>query len=90
MTIIDLSQPIFTNMPVYKGHPEVNVSPVIFHKEPFHGQQIASVNALAMGEHSGTHVDALSHMMPENAALTVDKMPLDTFYHTRHLSGFLP
>jgi kynurenine formamidase len=33
-----------------------------------------------MGEHTGTHVDALSHMDPEYAAQTINTMPLSQFY----------
>jgi len=39
-----------------------------------------AVNRLALGEHTGTHVDAISHMAREYRAQSIDTMPLSTFY----------
>ena len=75
MKIIDLSQPIYSGMPVYKKHPEVSIEPTHFHEN----SNVPSVNKLSMGEHSGTHVDALSHMSPDRESDTIDQMPLEKF-----------
>lgn len=69
--IYDITLPLRTGMPVYPGNPEVKVTPV---------QQMArgdssNVSQLTCGTHSGTHVDAPVHMLPQGAS--VDTVPLD-------------
>lgn len=39
-----------------------------------------AVNLLEMGEHTGTHVDSLSHMAGEFRGQTIETMPLSMFY----------
>ena len=82
--IIDLSQEIYTGMPVHKTQPQVKISVHATHEE-WEGLTDAntvspSVNRLEMGEHSGTHVDALNHMRRENRGQSIDTMPLSMFY----------
>lgn len=82
--IIDLSQEIFSAMPVYKGLPEVKITMHNSHEE-WEGIEDAdtispSVNKLQMGEHTGTHVDALNHMSRQNRGQSIDTMPLSMFY----------
>jgi kynurenine formamidase len=84
MEIIDLSQPIFSGMPVFKGMPEVKISVHATHEE-WEGLTDAtsispSVNRLELSEHTGTHVDALSHMTRQNFGQTIDTMPLSSFF----------
>jgi len=82
--IIDLSQEIFTGMPVFPTLPEVKISVHQSHEEleGIIGSDIVSpvVNNLELGEHTGTHVDALSHMAREYRDQTIDTMPLSMFY----------
>jgi kynurenine formamidase len=82
--IIDLSQEIFTGMPVFPGLPEVKVTVFQSHEELEgieDGDVISpAVNRLELGEHTGTHVDAISHMGREHRAHSIDTMPLETFY----------
>jgi len=82
--IIDLSQEIFTGMPVFPGLPEVKVTVYQSHEqlEGVTDSDIVSpaVNRLELGEHTGTHVDALSHMGREHRAQSIETMPLTTFY----------
>jgi kynurenine formamidase len=82
--IIDLSQEIFTGMPVFPTLPEVKISVHQSHEEleGIIGSEIVSpvVNNLELGEHTGTHVDALSHMAREYREQTIDTMPLSMFY----------
>ncbi|MCS7464473.1 cyclase family protein [Paenibacillus doosanensis] len=73
MRIIDLSLPIFSGMPVYPGDPEVKVE--IAHTYESHTWELRS---LAFGSHTGTHVDAVSHMHP--GGKTLDELPLDRFF----------
>lgn len=82
--IIDLSQDIFTGMPVYKGMPQVQLTIHATHEqwEGISGSEIVSpaVFKLEMGEHTGTHVDALNHMKRELRDQSIDTMPLSMFY----------
>lgn len=82
--IIDLSQEIYDGMPVFKGLPQVNINIHATHEE-WEGIENSliktpSVLKLELGEHTGTHVDALSHMDKKNAGQSIDTMPLSMFY----------
>ncbi len=84
MRIIDLSQEIFSGMPVFDGLPEVSITTHATH-EQWLGLTDATtatpaVNLLVMSEHTGTHVDSISHMGREFAGQTIEKMPLSQFY----------
>ncbi|WP_421946571.1 cyclase family protein [Phaeodactylibacter xiamenensis] len=86
--IIDLSQEIYSGMPVYRRLPPVLIEPYATHEE-WAGEtdpetQTPAVNRLDMGEHTGTHVDAISHMGKAYASQSIETMPLSTFY----TSGF--
>lgn len=82
--IIDLSQEIFTGMPVFPDMPEVNITMHVSHEEwdDIEDSDIISpaVNRLEMGEHTGTHVDAINHMARQYRGLSIDTMPLRMFY----------
>jgi kynurenine formamidase len=82
--IIDLSQEIFTGMPVFPGMPEVRVSVHVSHEEwdGIASSEVVSpaVNRLDMGEHTGTHVDSLNHMARQYRGQSVDTLPLSMFY----------
>jgi kynurenine formamidase len=84
LEIIDLSQEIFTGMPVFPGMPEVNISVHASHEEwdDIPGSDIVSpaVNRLELGEHTGTHVDAINHMARQYRGQSIDTMPLTMFY----------
>ena len=82
--IIDLSQEIFTGMPVFPDMPEVNITMHVSHEEwdDIEDSDIISpaVNRLEMGEHTGTHVDSINHMARQYRGLSIDTMPLRMFY----------
>jgi kynurenine formamidase len=66
LEIIDLSQEIYSGMPVFHGLPEVKMTIYASHEE-WEGIQDSdvvspAVHKLEMGEHTGTHVDAINHM----------------------------
>jgi len=71
--VIDLSQTIYDNMPVYPGDPPVRVSQV-----HYLGKQGWRLRQLQLGTHTGTHVDAPSHMDAHGASL--DNLPLEAFF----------
>ncbi|HMQ52158.1 MAG TPA: cyclase family protein [Anaerolineae bacterium] len=84
LEIIDLSQEIFTGMPVFPGMPEVEISMHVSH-EAWDGlpeSEVISpaVNRLTLGEHTGTHVDALNHMARQYRGQSIETMPLTMFY----------
>lgn len=73
MKVIDLSLPIAEGMSVYPGDPEVKVK--IAHTYDSHTWELRE---LTMGSHTGTHVDAPSHMHPGGA--TLDELPPERFF----------
>ncbi|WP_422106480.1 cyclase family protein [Winogradskyella sp.] len=82
--IIDLSQYIYEGMPVFKDLPQVKMSIHNTHEE-WDGDLEATtktpaVYKLELGEHTGTHVDALNHMARAYKEQSIDKMPLSMFY----------
>lgn len=82
--IIDLSQEIYTGMPVFPGLPEVEITLHVSHEEwdGITGSDVISpaVNRLELGEHTGTHVDAINHMARQYRGQSIDTMPLGMFY----------
>jgi kynurenine formamidase len=84
LEIIDLSQEIFTGMPVFPGLPEVKITIHQSHEQldGIADSDVVSpaVNLLELGEHTGTHVDAISHMAREYRGHSIETMPLTMFY----------
>jgi len=82
--IIDLSMEIWAGMPIYKGLPEVKMTMHNTHEQwdnDTESNEITpSVYKLELGEHTGTHVDALNHMAKEHKDISIDAMPLSQFY----------
>ncbi|WP_457742703.1 cyclase family protein [Thermococcus sp.] len=70
--IVDLSLPLGEGTPVYPGDPGVKVRPwALIERDGYY------MNALKLGEHSGTHVDAPAHFIP--GGKTIDEMSLEKF-----------
>ena len=69
-TLIDLSHPLRTGMPVFPQDPEVVL-------EPTSALAPWRVTRLGLGTHSGTHIDAASHFVP--GGTTIDRYPLERF-----------
>jgi kynurenine formamidase len=71
-------------MPVFHGLPEVKITVYATHEEwdGITGSDVVSpaVNRLEMGEHTGTHVDAINHMARQHRGQSIDSMPLSMFY----------
>jgi kynurenine formamidase len=82
--IIDLSQEIFSGMPVFGGMPQVEIRVHATHEQQdgiIDGDTVSpAVNRLTFGEHTGTHVDALNHMARQYRGQSIDTMPLSMFY----------
>lgn len=83
LEIIDLSQEIYAGIPVFPGMPEVRIEVHVSHEE-WEGIDsdvvTPAVNRLELGEHTGTHVDALNHMARPHRDQSIDRMPLTMFY----------
>ena len=84
MQIIDLSQEIFPGMPVFDGHPQVDMLPAVTHeqREKLDNPSTVSpvVHHLHLSEHTGTHVDAFNHFARKHYGRSIDTMPLEMFY----------
>lgn len=92
--IIDLSQEIYEGMPVYKDLPQVKMTIHNTHEE-WGGivnpkKRTVAVHKLELGEHTGTHVDAINHMAQQYEDQSIDTMPLSIVLYRRHLFGFFP
>ncbi len=72
MRIVDLSVPIYSGMDAYPDDPEVSIEIVHnYCNKPW------LLRRLVLGTHTGTHVDALSHMVLQGK--TLDEIPLENF-----------
>jgi kynurenine formamidase len=84
LEIIDLSQEIFTGMPVFPGLPAVEITVHASHEQwdGITDSDIVSpaVHRMELGEHTGTHVDAINHMARTYRGQSIDAMPLTMFY----------
>ena len=83
MTLIDLSRDIYHKMPRLLNHPSIDITPYSTHDEVrvADGYEFSSATmALALGDHSGTHVDAPCHFDAREGARSIDEMPLETFF----------
>ena len=69
-SIIDITLPIDSTLPVWPGDPQVNITRVLSE-----GESDAVVSTISLGSHTGTHVDAPAHIIPAGA--TVDQLPIE-------------
>jgi kynurenine formamidase len=71
-------------MPVFPGLPEVKITLHVSHEQwdgiPENHGVSPAVNRLELGEHTGTHVDAINHMARQYRGQSIDTMPLTMFY----------
>jgi arylformamidase len=69
-TLFDVSMPIRTDGPIYPGNPPI----VVTSASSMARGDSSDVSSLSFGSHTGTHVDAPSHMEPGGP--TLDDVPL--------------
>ncbi|MHB0857610.1 MAG: cyclase family protein [Anaerolineae bacterium] len=81
MTVYDISLPIHPHMAVWPGDPEVSVTRV---SDPQAGGG-SSVSRLELGTHTGTHVDAPSHILLGSQG--VDALPLEALIGQAHVAA---
>jgi kynurenine formamidase len=83
MKLIDLSRPIHHRMTTYPTHAPVIMTAWDWHSEVKRDGDVTFTSAttvLTLGDHAGTHVDAPVHFDSRPGALTIDQVPLETFY----------
>ena len=78
--IIDLSQEIYTGMPVYPGHAKTVIWEHMSHGES--GRTIGTdfsyqASGIMMCDHGPTHIDSVSHLSTDPNAPSVDEIPLE-------------
>lgn len=83
MRAIDLTQEIYSGMPVFPGHLKSAVWEYLTHEECARNMEDGysyRTNGLLLSDHGPTHVDAVSHIDPDPKAPSIDEMSLETFY----------
>ena len=80
--IYDITLPLSNNLPVYPGDPPVAIERIA----DVAGGSPYTISSVRLGSHSGTHVDAPSHLFPDGK--TVDELPLDILMGEAHVLGF--
>ncbi|NLY46337.1 MAG: cyclase family protein [Tissierella sp.] len=80
MKVIDLSMSIYTNMEVFPGDPQVKIDVVHTYVK-----NTWELRDISMGSHTGTHVDAYSHMHEDKE--TLDQIPIDRFFGKAQVVG---
>lgn len=81
--IIDLTQDIYTGMPVFPGHLKTIVWEHVTHEEMgkiMDEGYSYQTRGLLLCDHGPTHVDAINHIDPSPEAPSIDKMSLETFF----------
>jgi len=78
--VIDLSQEIYTGMPVYPGHAKTVIWEHMSHDESRRtigtGFSYQS-SGIMMCDHGPTHIDSISHLSTDPDAPAVDEIPLE-------------
>jgi len=80
---VDLSRELFHRTQTHPSHPPMVMTVWGDHDEKkVAGNTVFSSKAvfLSMSDHAGTHVDAPVHFDPRPGALSVEQMPLESFY----------
>lgn len=72
MHIIDLTHEIKNGMMIYPGDPEIAITEGLTHERDY-----CHVDQLHLNSHTGTHIDAPLHFLPEGKAIT--EFPADIF-----------
>ncbi|MDG2313040.1 MAG: cyclase family protein [Alphaproteobacteria bacterium] len=83
MQLIDLSREIYHKMPRLVNHPSIVVTEYSDHDEvrEADGYKFSSATLnLSLGDHAGTHVDAPCHFDSNPEALSIEQIPLDTYF----------
>jgi arylformamidase len=80
--VFDISVPVRNGGPVYPGNPAIRIEP---HSQLSKGAS-SNLSTIAIGSHTGTHVDAQHHFVDGGAK--VDEMPLEVLIGPARLIAF--
>jgi arylformamidase len=80
--VFDISVPVMNGGVVYPGNPEIHIEP----QQDMARGGSSNVSLLSLGSHTGTHVDAPLHMIPEGGG--VDSIPIDALVGPALLVAF--
>ncbi len=84
MKVIDLTHPIGANLPVYfPWHPATMLEETASYKD-----NLCVVRRLSIGTHSGTHIDAPSHVL--EGGFTMDAYDPSLWFMDAHVIDFTP
>ncbi len=84
MRVIDLTHPISENLPVYfPWHPKTHLTQTANYRE-----NLCVVHNLSIGTHSGTHIDAPSHVL--EGGPTMDRYDPGLWYRDAVVLDFTP
>lgn len=75
--VTELSHLIYNGMPVYPGHPKTVIWDHLTHAETKKDGFSYAVKGIMVSDHTSTHVDALSHVIPHG--LPICDLPLNLF-----------
>jgi hypothetical protein len=80
--IVDLSRELYHRALAHPAHPPVIITQWDTHQPMTAGNTVlrSASYSISFSDHSGTHVDAPKHFDATPGALSVDQMPLETFY----------
>lgn len=70
--VVDLAHTIEKGIPKWPTHPQIIIDHSCSYEHDGYFNQ-----CLIMGEHTGSHVDAPAHTVPEKSECTVDTLPVD-------------
>ncbi|WP_201390821.1 cyclase family protein [Ktedonobacter sp. SOSP1-85] len=76
MQVVDLSPTFSTNMPGWHAHPNV----MIVEDARNFAQNGYFLQTIILPEHSGSHVDAPAHTLPDKAEQTIDIFPANALF----------
>jgi len=79
MTLIDISVPIRERMPVYRGNPGVSIT----RAHDIAAGDTSNVTRLDLGAHTGTHVDAPLHFLPDGGG--AESIPAEVLLGPAHV-----
>ena len=80
--IVDLTQEIYVGMPVYDIFIPTQYFPVMSYesiRKKTNDHWVATAFGLLMCDHSGTHVDSISHIDDTPGALSIEQFPVERF-----------
>ena len=72
MKIVDLTQTIHDDIPIYPGDPAPSINRFLTHEKDF-----CHVDMLKMGSYTGTDIDASYHFL--KVGMKIDQIPVDRF-----------